>query len=74
MSVYLHYPDLNIEISDQSGCIKVRDLSTGEERQLATCSAELNDHNNVYKNEREQFAEELDAQQEPDAQQALDFT
>ncbi len=68
MSVYLYFPDLNIEISDQDGHLKVRDLGTGEERQLATSSAEFAGRNKTLIGARERVA------QKPDALQELDFT
>ena len=36
MSAYLKFPDLNIEIICEDGHTKVRDLSTGEEREMTT--------------------------------------
>ena len=39
MSAFLQYPDLNIEIICDNGHTKVRDLSTGEERDMATSTA-----------------------------------
>ncbi len=68
MSVYLHYPDLNIEISGQDGRLKVRDLGTGEERRLATSSAEFDGRVSSNNNEREQ------ANQQTQTLQDLDFT
>ncbi len=68
MSVYLHYPDLNIEISSQSGRLKVRDLGTGEERELATSSAEVDDRDGIQLNAKEQKRLQIAVLQE------LDFT
>ncbi len=39
MSAYLKYPDLNIEIICEDGYTKVRDLGTGEEREMTTSTA-----------------------------------
>ena len=67
MSVYLHYPDLNIEISGHDGRLKVRDLGTGEERELATSSAAFSDRDSILKSERERA-------NEPSVLRELDFT
>lgn len=57
MSVYLHYPDLNIEISSRDGRLIVRDLATGEERELAISSAKFQDRDSIHKNDRERARE-----------------
>ncbi|MGI9284942.1 MAG: hypothetical protein ACR2P1_06105 [Pseudomonadales bacterium] len=50
MSAFLQYPDLNIEIICNNGHTKVRDLCTGEERDMATSTAGFDRPNN---NEKE---------------------
>lgn len=54
MSAFLQYPELNIEIICQDGHTKVRDLRTGEEREMVTSTA---DFDGLEDDQKEQPAE-----------------